>query len=279
LSYQFHQSILNTTHLRIDTKCRGLAQYTKNYSGYCLNKKSFMKFRAAPHQSFKIIGLLFVFASAFLDSCIHEPFIDPNAGNGGEPPISGCVYSGEVCFESSVLPIFVSSCARSGCHDVSSHKEGYVLTSYSKIMSKGITPGSAASSKLYKVLFESGENRMPPDGSLTQAQKDSIKVWINQGAKNTTNCNCTCDDSQFTYTAIIQPMLATQCVGCHKPGSLGGNIDLSTYAKVVTQVTNGKLLGSVTHSAGYVAMPQGGKLEDCQISQIQKWIDAGALNN
>lgn len=225
------------------------------------------------------VALLIVLMAALLDSCIHESFIDPNSLNGGEPSIPGCVYDGEVCFESSVLPIFVSSCAMSGCHDATSREEGFVLDSYVNIVRKGINPGNASSSKLYKVLFENGEDRMPPDGSLTQAQKDSIKLWINQGAKNTTNCNCTCDDTQFTYAAIIQPIMTTYCVGCHKPGSLGGNIDLSTYTKIKTQVTNGKLLGSVTHATGYVAMPQGGKLEDCQISQIQKWIDAGALNN
>jgi Cytochrome C oxidase, cbb3-type, subunit III/Planctomycete cytochrome C len=232
-----------------------------------------------PKKSSVAIGLLIILMSAFLDSCLHEPFIDPSSLNGGEPSTPGCVYDGNVCFESSVLPIFQSSCAMTGCHNSVSHIEGYALDSYANIVRRGITPGNASQSKLYKVLFASGEDRMPPNGSLTQAQKDSIKIWINQGAKNTTNCNCNCDDTQFTYVAIIQPIMNTNCVGCHKPGSLGGNIDLSTYAKVNIQVTNGKLLGSVTHASGYVAMPQGGKLEDCQISQIQKWIDAGALNN
>jgi hypothetical protein len=231
------------------------------------------------NKSSRNVALLIVLMTVLLDSCMHEPFIDPNALNGGEPSTPGCVYSGEVCFESSVLPIFVSSCAKSGCHNTTSHKEGFVLDSYANIVRKGISPGNASSSELYKVLFETGEDRMPPDGSLTQAQKDSIKLWINQGAKNTTNCNCHCDDTQFTYAAIIQPIMSTHCVGCHKPGSLGGNIDLSAYIKVKTQADNGKLLGSVTHAAGYIAMPQGGKLEDCQISQIQKWIEAGALNN
>jgi hypothetical protein len=33
-------------------------------------------------------------------------------------------------------------------------------------------------------------------------------------------------------------------------------------------------------AAGYSAMPKGGnKLADCQITQVQKWIQAGALNN
>jgi cytochrome c5 len=225
----------------------------------------------------KISITAWMLCSALLvfDSCIHDPFVDPV-----DPPvISGCVYNGEICFESSVLPIFVSSCARSGCHDALTHEEGYILNSYSNILREGITPGSATSSKLYEVLFESGEDQMPPDGSLTQAQKDSIKLWINQGAKNTTNCNCSCDDTQFTYAAIIQPLINTFCVGCHKPGSLSGNIDLSTHANVKLQANNGNLLGSITHTLGYTPMPPGGKLEDCQISQIQKWIDAGALNN
>jgi hypothetical protein len=129
------------------------------------------------------------------------------------------------------------------------------------------------------VLFATGEDQMPPDAPLTKAQKDSIALWINQGARNTTNCNCNCDTTQFTYTAVIQPLLSSNCVGCHKPGSLGGNIDLSTYTSAKAQATNGKLLGSVQHSVGYSPMPQGGKLSDCQISQLKNWINAGATNN
>ncbi len=212
-------------------------------------------------------------------SCVHDPFLDPFALNDGEYSTPGCVYSGDVCFESNVLPIFVSSCARSGCHDASRHEGGYRLDNYANIVGKGISPGSATNSKLYKVLFGSGEDIMPPDAPLTQAQKDSIKAWINQGAKNTVNCNCSCDSTKFTYGAIIQPLVSNQCVGCHKPGSLGGNIDLSSYSLVKTQVNNGKFLGTIAHAAGYSPMPKGSKLSDCQIKQITSWITAGAPNN
>jgi len=98
-------------------------------------------------------------------------------------------------------------------------------------------------------------------------------------APKTRQTNCFCDENQFGYAAIIQPLVNRNCVGCHKPGSLGGNIDLSTYSAVKVQVDNGKFLGSVTHTSGYVAMPQGGKLSDCEITQITNWINAGALNN
>lgn len=212
-------------------------------------------------------------------SCVHDPFLDPESLNNGEPNTPGCTTTGTVCFESSVLPIFLSSCARSGCHDAATREEGYTLDNYNNIVRKGITPGNAGNSKLYKVLFESGEDRMPPDAPLSQSQKDSIAAWINQGAKNTVNCNCSCDPTLYTYAAIIQPILVNQCVGCHKPGSLGGDIDLSTYSKVLVQVNNDQLEGSITHAVGYSAMPKGSKLSDCQIEQIKSWIDAGSLNN
>jgi hypothetical protein len=227
-----------------------------------------------------IIGLALIFFTALLvGSCIHEPFIDPTSLNEGQPITPGCETSGKICFESNVLPIFLSSCAKGGCHDAVSREEGYVLDSYTSIIRKGLSPGNANGSKIYKVLFASGEDLMPPGAPLTQAQKDSIAAWINQGAKNTVNCNCSCDPAKFTYSAIILPILSNNCVGCHNAGSLGGNINLSTYASVKTQVTNGKLVGSITHSTGFSAMPVGGKLQDCQITQIKSWIAAGTLNN
>ena len=229
--------------------------------------------------NYTILLTLIVSVLFGINACVHDPFLDPSSLNGGEPTTPGCITDGNVCFESSVLPIFISSCARIGCHDAKTHESEFVLDSYIKIVRKGIVPGNASESKLYKVLFGSGEDRMPPDGSVTQAQKDSIKVWINQGAKNTVDCNCFCDQSQFNYAAIIQPMLATYCVGCHKPGSLGGNVDLSTYASTKTQASNGNLIGSISHASGYVAMPQGGKLSDCQIEQVKSWVAAGAFNN
>jgi hypothetical protein len=213
-----------------------------------------------------------------LSSCVHDPLTDESSQND-PPPIDGCVSDGNVCFESSVLPIFISSCAISGCHDAKTREEGYVLDSYNGIMKKGIRPGNASESKLYKVLFENGDDLMPPDGPLSQAQKDSIALWINQGALNTTNCNCYCDPAQSGFAAIVQPIITNNCVGCHKPGNLGGNIDLSSYAAIKLQASNGKLVGSITHATGYSPMPQGAKLSDCQITQITQWVEGGSLNN
>jgi len=215
----------------------------------------------------------------FTEACTHDPFLDPNELNGGKPSIPGCTDSYEICFESSVLPIFRSYCAREGCHDAGTREDGYVLDSYINIVRKGITPFKASDSEIYEVLLKTGDDQMPPDAPLTQAQKDSIKLWINQGAKNTVNCNCYCDPNLFTYSLDIEPIINNACVSCHKPGYLGGGINLVGYANVKIQADNGFLLGTITHAPTYEPMPKGGKLSECEIDKIQNWIEAGALNN
>lgn len=66
-------------------------------------------------------------------------------------------------------------------------------------MRKDIIPGKADNSKLYRVLFETGKDKMPPapNADLTAAQKAMIGKWINEGAKNTINCNNTCDSNSL----------------------------------------------------------------------------------
>ncbi len=185
----------------------------------------------------------------------------------------------QVCFEGDVLPIFQSSCAKSGCHDAAAHKAGYVLDSYKNIMKgEGIVPGNAGRSEIYTVI-KNGE--MPPKGNpkLTSNQITSIRRWINQGANNTKNCT-TCDTSLYTYSGAVSVILADNCVGCHTGVNGGGGIDLSTYASVQMVALNGHLVGTITHASGYSAMPQGAAmLSDCNITQIEKWVAAGAPNN
>jgi hypothetical protein len=223
--------------------------------------------------------LVVVFAITAINSCKHEiPLSETQIQvTGGTQTCS----TDTVYFQNKVLPLLNSGCAMSGCHDAITHEDGVELTSYAKIMSTGgVRAGNPAGSDLYKVLNKSGSNRMPPPpaAGFTQAQKDIVYKWILQGAKNNA-CN-DCDTTVFTYSGAVLPLMNTYCKGCHNPSSLGGGIDVSTYASVKAIATNGKLMGSIRHTAGYVAMPQGSsKLSDCKIQQIQKWIFAGTLNN
>ncbi len=90
-----------------------------------------------------------------------------------------------------------------------------------------------------------------------------------------------CDTSSSSYSSVVQPALQTYgCIGCHSGSAPSGNISLSTYENVRTYVQNGKLYGSITHTSGFVAMPQGGnKMSTCDVNKIKAWIDAGALND
>ncbi|MBL0336936.1 MAG: hypothetical protein IPP73_16900 [Chitinophagaceae bacterium] len=237
-------------------------------------------------QLVKLIRPLLVLSSLFVlaITCRHE-ILDPagGSGNGGgvtPTEVTNC-SADTVYFVNTVQPLLNSTCAMSGCHDAATHKDGIELTSYAKIMATGgVNPGNPGSSKLYKVLSKSGSDRMPPppNAGYTQAQKDIIYKWIAQGAKNN-SCNA-CDTTLYTYSGAIAPMMNTYCKGCHQPASLGGGIDLSTYAAVKVQALNGKLMGSITQASGFSAMPKGGsKFSDCKITQLQKWIAAGMPNN
>ena len=221
-----------------------------------------------------LMGVLLT--SAVLGACTHEAIPVPPTGGGGG------TGSDKICFETEVLPIFQTACAKSGCHDARSAEDGYVLDSYSNIIRKGITPGQATNSKIYRVLFASGSDRMPepPNPPLTQAQSDAIGRWINEGALNTTNCGTGCDSSKFTYAAFVAPIIQNNCVGCHNGSTANGGIRLDSYNAVKPYADNGRLYGSVAHLPGFVAMPDGSaKLSDCQLAVIRKWIESGAPNN
>ena len=208
---------------------------------------------------------------------------DNDAGNGTGGGSSAPCDPSKIYFQQQVLPILISNCAMSGCHDDASHQDGVVLTSYEKVMSTGdVRPGRPGSSNLYEVIIETDpDDRMPrpPRSPLTSAQIQVIYQWIQQGALNLT-CENMCDSTQFAFNTIIKPIITNKCQGCHSGSAASGGIDLSTYNGVKAKITDGKLWGSVNHLPGYSPMPKNGaKLSDCEITQIKKWIENGSLNN
>lgn len=228
--------------------------------------------------SFCILAACFI-ALTIINACKHEI---PEAMTSSGSPVSLPGGSTEVCFESQILPLFQSNCAKSGCHDAASHQNDYIFDSYANIIAKDIRPGNAANSKVYKVLFETGNDKMPrpPNPDLTADQKALIGRWINEGAKNTTNCGTICDSTQFKFGANVSVILNTYCVGCHGAVSPSAGINLSTHSTVQTVAISGRLVNAVSHSPGYSPMPKNGsKLSICQITQIKKWVDSGAPNN
>ena len=237
---------------------------------------------------------ILIMSCLVLYSCRHqaENLVNPatgggttgggGTGTGGGSTATPCDPS-RVYFQQQVLPILLSNCAMSGCHDNASRQDGVILTSYSSVMSTaGVRPGRPGNSELYEVIIETDpDDRMPrpPRSPLSSDQKLLIRKWIEQGAQDL-SCDNLCDTTSFTYSGAIRSIITNSCQGCHSGGSASGGIDLSTYNGLKSKITDGRLWGALNHQPGFIAMPMNGpKLSDCQLTQIRKWIDNGSPNN
>ncbi|HCW07494.1 MAG TPA: hypothetical protein DGG95_09045 [Cytophagales bacterium] len=244
-------------------------------------KKSFMQTSVWARHLF-LISLIFA-------SCVHElPVPDVpnngnnNGGNGGTPPPPPATCSSDtVYFSNTILPLVNSLCGKSGCHGTT-YPNAFQMTNYSSIVSHIGTSGRL-SHALNEMADQKSENPNLNYTAPTSEQLALLNKWISQGAKNNI-CN-SCDTTQFTYAAIISPIIATYCKGCHSGSAPAAGVDLSTIASIQSELANnpGRLLGSIQWTAPYTGtkeMPQGGsQLPTCYITQIKKWIQAGAPNN
>lgn len=230
--------------------------------------------------------LLIFIAAIVLYACKHtapdQPVMPGGGGTGGGGTGGGGTGGGTtaICFESDILPIFRSSCAIPNCHDAAAHNDGYVFDTYANITRKDVRPGNASGSKVYKVLFEDGDKRMPrpPNAPLTDQQKNLIGRWINEGAQNTTNCASTCNPAEFKYAANIKPIFEANCTGCHSGGAPAGGFNISTYAGAYAN--RQMIVVRIQHPNPDMRMPKGQPpLPDCKIQQIKNWVAAGAPNN
>ncbi len=84
----------------------------------------------------------------------------------------------------------------------------------------------------------------------------------------------------MSFTTNIKPILQNFCFSCHGNGLSQNAVNFDTYAGVKAVADNGKLVGTISHASGFVAMPQSGpKLSECNIDKIKSWVTSGALNN
>ena len=232
----------------------------------------------------KEYGALFLIVIFFLlvFSCKHNPELLPvtHADTTHNPP-PPTPDTGRKCspdtvyFQNEVLPLIVSTCAKSGCHDQTTHEHGVTLIDWSSIVNTGgVVAGNPNNSKLYEVITASGDDRMPqpPASSLTSTQTAMISKWITQGAQNNKCDSLGCDTSNVTYTGTIAPIIQTFCLGCHSGATPANGLTLEGYDAVKT-ATGNRLMGAIQHQAGYFPMPPGGSLSSCKIHEFQIWIN------
>jgi hypothetical protein len=244
---------------------------------------------------FSVVAFIaFLLVLMLLWGCKHEPVLpaltSETSGQGGgggtndTTPVSQIACDPDsVYFTNDILPLFISNCAKSGCHDPATHQEGIVLNSYAAIMASGeIEAGDPSEGDIMEVITENDPDKImppPPNTALSQAQIAMIATWISQGALNNA-CSGECDTLNVTYSGTVVPLLQSKCIGCHNSTTMSGNINLSNYTGVQVQALNGRLLGAVSHTAGYSPMPKsGGKLPPCEIDELRIWIEDGAPNN
>jgi hypothetical protein len=122
-----------------------------------------------PDKIYLFLTFILLYAAFFwLSSCSHKADISNIP---------------EICFTGEILPIFNNNCAKKGCHDGSG--ESRPLNNYADIM-QDIVPFNPDASHLYQTIISKWGNLMPPNQPLTQENRTKIRVWIEQGAAETT---------------------------------------------------------------------------------------------
>ena len=177
---------------------------------------------------------------ASLCCCIISCKTDPIIPAGGipvlppiqDPGIENLCEVDVISFQHEVLPILVSSCAYSGCHDVATAEDDIILDSYVNVI-KEVRPGKPNNSELYEYIVETDPDDImppPPAAPLTTDQITLIRDWILQGALDT-DCGVACDSTQTSFAANIFPLLQDYCIGCHNSNRMDGMVNLESYSK------------------------------------------------
>lgn len=211
------------------------------------------------------------------------------AGGNGNGNGNGNGGADSICFLQNILPIFISNCAMSSCHDGLSQGEEdelYPLNSYATIR-QHVVPFNPSSSDVYRAVNGAGEEFMPPPpkSPLTASQKELLRKWIAEGALNSDCPNNSCDTTgTIGFSARVKPLIDNYCVTCHNASVTSGGVNLNGYSQVKTyaeSMRNGTplLIGAIRKLTGFKAMPPSFTLDECSIRMVELWIDQGKLNN
>ena len=221
------------------------------------------------------LKIIVFFLSVILLSCHHKADLSIAPPKPLPPgPEFKCSHD-TIYFRNTVLPVILSGCAKTGCHDETSHKSNHILDNYAGIISL-VKPFDPQNSKLYTVLFSGSQERMPRGTPFTIDQKSIIYWWIAQGAYNNKCDSAGCDSTIVTYTATIAPICAAWCTGCHGGSNPANGLSLESYDQVVACANSSRLMGALRHDNGFYPMPKGGEmLSPCEINLFQKWINIG----
>tara|TARA_B110000196_G_C20899911_1_gene545429 strand:- start:323 stop:691 length:369 start_codon:yes stop_codon:yes gene_type:complete len=92
-----------------------------------------------------------------------------------------------------------------------------------------------------------------------------------------------CDTDSISFAYDIAPIIEVNCTSCHSGESPSASLDLTNFEALTASVLssgNSALLNRIERLEGQSgAMPTNYRLTQCQIDQINAWVEQGALNN
>ena len=219
-------------------------------------------------------GILVIGITVF--SCTTPPILPDLSSLTAEDPCP----TGIINFKREIQPIISANCAFSGCHDAITAEDDVILDTYENIM-KEVIPFDPNNSELYESIIETNPDDVmppPPYDLLSSAQINLIKDWINQGAMDVVCGGC--DTTAVTFSGDVYPIMQAQCLVCHNDNRQDGGVNLDSYDLIKARGSNGKLMGTIEHQAGYNPMPPSGvKIDQCFIDKLNAWINDGMPNN
>jgi uncharacterized membrane protein len=80
---------------------------------------------------------------------------------------------------------------------------------------------------------------MPPDNPLNRQERTLIRLWIEQGALET-SCNDSC--SNYSFSENISHIIQSNCVACHSSPSPNAGVSLENYDQIKSIADEGRLV-------------------------------------
>ena len=81
-----------------------------------------------------------------------------------------------------------------------------------------------------------------------------------------------------TYNSEIKAIMDVSCAtpACHSGSYASAGISLDSYSSVNSESKKSRFMGSIRHTTGFAAMPQGApKLDSLVIKKLSCWIQNG----
>jgi uncharacterized protein DUF1553/uncharacterized protein DUF1549/cytochrome c len=197
-------------------------------------------------------------------------------------------FAQSITFERDVLPIFTANCL--SCHGGTSiyTQAGLDLRTINSVLRGSlngpvIVKGSPEKSLLYEKV---SKRAMPPVAfklTLTDAQIETIRKWIELGAPSEKPAEAEGDEELTRFEKQAQPILRAKCVSCHSGDKPMANLDLRTLDSVLKGgVTGPVVIEGASEKSMLIRNILGNKMPppgtnpavtSLELETLRQWID------